>query len=162
MKQTAVLATHTRFWPVVALIAWCVVALIVVGLIAGSISAALVSPSHPDVGSTIICSLCKHTPGRAKRILPEGKSWPGGYILYACILSGIFALGHLVVAAALVWRKADDRMALFAAFSLTLLAVVFCARLPLSRLSGRHPILRSWISALRVSFSSFACFPWGA
>ena len=47
------------------------------------------------------------------------------FAIYLIVLSSVFALGYWLVAAFLLWRKPDDRMALLAAVSLGTFPIVF-------------------------------------
>lgn len=79
----------------------------------------------------VVCNKCNahsSTPAPTRTVLAV-EPWFSGYVLYMCILCIIFALSYLIVAGVLIWRKPDDRMALFAAFSFVLLAVTFCSEL---------------------------------
>ena len=131
MKQVIAGKQQSNNWPIIARVAWCVVALLVLGLVIGSALSAVAS-----LYILPLIDLCKKCAGRSP-VLPGDRpaqvlSWFSGYSLYCLILCIVFALSCFVVAGVLAWRKPDNRMAMFAAFFLTLVSVMFFSQLPIS------------------------------
>lgn len=63
-------------------------------------------------------------PGDVRRLHELGLS-PDFYAIYSIAIRSLSALGYLLVAALLFWRKSGDRLALLAAVSLALFPIVF-------------------------------------
>ena len=64
------------------------------------------------------------TPGDLRRLHELGLS-SDFYAIYTIVVASLSAVGYLLVAALLFWRKSDDRLALLAALALALFPIVF-------------------------------------
>ncbi|HEY7413782.1 MAG TPA: hypothetical protein VH593_01205, partial [Ktedonobacteraceae bacterium] len=124
-------------WLIIVRVSWCVVALMVLGLVIASVLSVVEAPYtlHPVAHTVGLCEKCAGSipvqpvqgDQPAQAMIPL---WYSVYALYCLILCVVFALSCFVVAGVLTWRKPDNRMAMFAAFFLALLAVMFCDQLP--------------------------------
>src|SRR5262249_13017540 len=96
-----------------ARLAWVVMALLIAGLYVPAVPItflrfkAICPDSHH----------CGLTPAEAHALPALGLS-PDAFALFGVALYLLFAVVNVAVAALLVWRKADDRMALLSAFAL--------------------------------------------
>jgi signal transduction histidine kinase len=161
MRQVIAGKQQSSNWLIIVRVAWCVVALLVLGLVIGStLSAAASLHTLSPIG---LCGKCSSRfPAVPGNRLEQLLSWLDGYSLYCLILCIIFALSCFVVAGVLVWRKPDNRMAMFAAFFLTLVSVMFFSQLPFSlplfwRTFDRHTMYLG----LTGLFVFFYLFPMG-
>jgi signal transduction histidine kinase len=159
MKQVIAGKQQSSNWLIIVRVAWCVVALLALALVIGS---ALSAARSLYILHTI--SLCKKCAGR----LPLGDRlavlipWFGGYALYCLVLCMIFALSCFVIAGVLAWRKPDNRMAMFAAFFLTLVSVMFFSQLPVPLPLFWHTLDRhTMYLGLAGLFGFFYLFPTG-
>ncbi len=159
MKQVIAGKQQSSNWLIIVRVAWCVVALLALALVIGS---ALSAARSLYILHTM--SLCKKCASR----LPLGDRpavlipWFGGYALYCLVLCMIFALSCFVIAGVLAWRKPDNRMAMFAAFFLTLVSVMFFSQLPVPLPLFWHTFDRhTMYLGLAGLFGFFYLFPTG-
>lgn len=162
MRQASIMKWQSRDWLILIRVVWCLVALLVVGLVVVSILAAATS-AHDGIHGIFVCNDCNRN---ASLVAPAKKGlpvdfWFDGYILYSCILCIIFALSYLVVAGVLIWRRSDDRMALLAAFTFVLLAIAFCSELPALPVFWQMIDARILYLGVTGLFLFFCLFPLG-
>ena len=159
MKQPTVLKQRAVPWLLLTRIAWCIVASGVMALVITSLVIAITS-SHLKPPGPHACANCQLLVIINAQTL--GKlSWLNGTLYYMSVLCIIFALCHFMVAAVLVWRKSDDWLALFAAFTLVLLAITFCDRLPTLPPFWHRLDAYIMYSGLTGLFLFFCLFPQG-
>lgn len=162
MKHYAFSKQRTGPWLALVRITWCIVACITIGLIVTTIVNAMAAPPGPSLHVTPICATCGHVPLKGLQKSALYGSGLYGYILYLSILCSIFSLCHFIVAGVLVWRKSDDWLALFAAFTLTLLAVAYCGELPSVPSSIWHTLdTHTMYLGVTLLFLFFCLFPLG-
>jgi len=135
-------------WLVLARVVWVVVVVLALGLFIASIPT-----TFADLHILCTAALCSTsgqlTPDYVRELHALSLSMDF-YATYIVVFIIVFAFGYFAVGAVLFWRKSDDRMALFASFTLVTFPMAFTevlATLPPSW----------WLPAQFVSFLGSIC-----
>jgi hypothetical protein len=140
------------WWLLGARLVWLLLAVVLLGGFTASVPLAL--QQFQQVCATgASCPTGALTPAAVDALGKLGLS-SAQYAGYRVALESLSAVGWLLVAAVLFWRRADDRMALFSAFTLLTFGVARYPEAPLA-LVAVHPELTIPIQAAR--FLGSAC-----
>src|SRR6266702_3440432 len=136
-------------WLVLARVGWVAVVVLALGLFIASIPT-----TFADLHILCTAASCSSsgplTPDHVRELQAWGLSMDF-YASYIVVFIIVFVFGYCAVGAVLFWRKADDRMALFASFTLVTFPMAFTevlATLPPSW----------WLPVQFVSFLGSICF----
>src|SRR6266699_2011665 len=136
-------------WLVLARVVWVAVVVLTLGLFIASIPT-----TFADLHMLCTAASCTTggplTPDGVRELQAWGLSMDF-YATYMVVFIMVFAFGYFAVGAVLFWRKSDDRMALFASFTLVTFPMAFTevlATLPPSW----------WLPVQFVSFLGSICF----
>jgi len=114
-------------WLVIARLSWCVVVGLVVGIVIASIPPYFASlhvlTAHPAPRVTQLT----HDGVHALQALGLSIDF---YAVFTIAVNALFVFGFVLVGAVLFWRKAEDRLALFASFALVTFPIGFISYQP--------------------------------
>src|SRR6266702_5122486 len=106
---------HGR-WLVLARVVWIAVVVLALGLFIASIPTTFAS-LHILCTAASCSNVGQLTADYVRELQAVGLSMDF-YVTYIVVFIIVFAFGYCAVGAVLFWRKSDDRMALFASFTL--------------------------------------------
>src|SRR2546421_501860 len=136
-------------WLVLARVGWVAVVVLALGLFIASIPT-----TFADLHILCTAASCSSsgplTPDHVRELQAWGLSMDF-YASYIIVFIIVFAFGYCGVGAVLVWRKSDDRMALFASFTLVTFPLAFT-----EVLATLPPCW--WLPVQFVSFLGSICF----
>src|SRR6266699_651918 len=136
-------------WLVLARVVWVAVVVLTLGLFIASIPTTL-ADLHILCTAASCTTSGQLTPDNVRELHTWGLSMDF-YATYIVVFIMVFAFGYFAVGAVLFWRKSDDRMALFASFTLVTFPMAFTevlATLPPSW----------WLPVQFVGFLGSICF----
>src|SRR3989440_498122 len=136
-------------WLVLARVGWVAVVVLALGLFIASIPT-IFADLHILCTAASCSSSGPLTPDGVRELQAWGLSMDF-YATYMVVFIMVFAFGYFAVGAVLFWRKSDDRMALFASFTLVTFPVAFTE--VLATLSPSW-----WLPVQFVSFLGSICF----
>ncbi len=136
---------HGR-WLVLARVVWVAVVVLALGLFIASIPT-----NFADLHILCTAASCRQLTADYVRELQALGLSMDFYATYIVVFIIVFAFGYCAVGAVLFWRKSDDRMALFASFSLVMFPMAFT-----EVLSTLPPSW--WLPVQFVGFLGSICF----
>src|SRR2546430_16789609 len=110
-------------WLILARIGWVAVVVLALGLFIASIPT-----TFADLHILCTAASCTNVGQLTLDYVRELQAWGLSmdfYATYMVVFIMVFAFGYFAVGAVLFWRKSDDRMALFASFTLVTFPVAF-------------------------------------
>jgi len=110
-------------WLVLARVVWVAVVVLTLGLFIASIPTTL-ADLHILCTAASCTTSGQLTPDNVRELHTWGLSMDF-YATYIVVFIMVFAFGYFAVGAVLFWRKSDDRMALFASFTLVTFPMAF-------------------------------------
>src|SRR5436309_7792781 len=125
-------------WLILARVVWVAVVVLTLGLFIASIPTTL-ADLHILCTAASCTTSGQLTPDDVRELHTLGLSMDF-YATYIVVFIMVFAFGYFAVGAVLFWRKSDDRMALFASFTLVTFPMAFTEVLATLPPSWRLPV----------------------